>query len=154
VVFLAFTACQTQAKEISKDEKEIRAIVAESTQGYIERNLDKIMVQYNNKELMFFDLMPPMRDCCGAKRARQKLEDFFAGTEGPVVSDFRNMEVTADRNLAYTTADYHFEFTGKDGKKYVTDARITDVWKKINGKWSVVHEHCSVPAKVAPWMKD
>ena len=71
-----------------------------------------------------------------------------------VVSEFRNLQVTADRHLAYTTADYHFAFTGKDGKKYVIDARITDVWKRFKNGWSVAHEHCSLPAKVTDWMKD
>jgi uncharacterized protein (TIGR02246 family) len=153
VAFLALMGAP-HAKELSKEELAIKAVIDESSQGWLERDLDKIMVMYNNSELMFFDLMPPLKDCCGAERGRKKLEEFFAGTVGPVTSDFRELEIHADHDMAYTTALYYFAFTSKAGKKHEINARITDVWRRIDGKWTVVHEHCSVPAKVAEWMAD
>ncbi len=36
-------------------------------------------------------------------------------------------------------------FTDKQGKKLDLTVRVTDVYKKAQGRWSIVHEHVSVP---------
>lgn len=38
---------------------------------------------------------------------------------------------------------------GKDGSLIDQTARVTDVYKKIGGKWRIVHEHVSVPSETA-----
>jgi ketosteroid isomerase-like protein len=34
---------------------------------------------------------------------------------------------------------------GKKTQKFDATVRVTDVYKKINGEWKIVHEHVSVP---------
>ena len=49
-----------------------------------------------------------------------------------------------------------FRTTGqdKDGKPLDLTVRVTDVYKKINGKWLVVHEHVSWPVDLATGQAD
>jgi ketosteroid isomerase-like protein len=35
--------------------------------------------------------------------------------------------------------------TAKDGSKFNLTARVTDCYRKINGKWLITQEHVSVP---------
>lgn len=50
-----------------------------------------------------------------------------------------------DGNLAVAHRIQHLVVTDKDGKKTDLTARVTDGYRKINGKWLIVLEHVSVP---------
>jgi ketosteroid isomerase-like protein len=43
---------------------------------------------------------------------------------------------------------------GKDGNPIDMTLRLTDVLRKIKGKWLIVHEHVSVPVDVATGKAD
>jgi ketosteroid isomerase-like protein len=42
----------------------------------------------------------------------------------------------------------------KDGKSFHFRERSTDLWKKVDGKWRVMHEHNSVPVDVITGVAD
>ena len=48
-------------------------------------------------------------------------------------------------NLGYGHGILRTTGPDKDGKPLDLTVRVTDVYKKINGKWLVVHEHVSWP---------
>jgi len=56
-----------------------------------------------------------------------------------------DLDVVADRNLAYSHSIQHVAGTDKQGKKLDLTVRVTDVYKKARGRWLIVHEHVSVP---------
>jgi len=77
----------SSAQAPSKDELTIRAMLAKSSHGYTVRNIDEVLSIYQNDQLLVFDVVAPLQDCCGVKRGREKTVSFFAGTVGPVVSE-------------------------------------------------------------------
>ncbi|NYJ73179.1 YybH family protein [Allobranchiibius huperziae] len=52
-------------------------------------------------------------------------------------------------DIALSLADSHVEVPQPDGSLQVADARVTDVWQRVNGRWLAVHEHASVPIDMA-----
>ena len=56
-----------------------------------------------------------------------------------------DLDVVADRNLAYSHSIQHVAGTDKQGKKLDLTVRVTDVYKKAHGRWQIIHEHVSVP---------
>jgi len=56
-----------------------------------------------------------------------------------------DLDITTDDNLAYSHSIQRVAGTDKQGKKLDLTVRVTDVYKKINSNWLVIHEHVSVP---------
>ncbi|HEV7785554.1 MAG TPA: nuclear transport factor 2 family protein, partial [Thermoanaerobaculia bacterium] len=56
--------------------------------------------------------------------------------------------------LGYARGIDRWVITGKDGKPLEVVFRFTDVLKKIDGKWLIVHEHLSVPVDPATGQAD
>ena len=66
-------------------------------------------------------------------------------SRGPITVELSDLDVAADRNLAYSHSIQHVAGTDKQGKKLDLTVRVTDVYKKARGRWFIVHEHVSVP---------
>jgi len=49
------------------------------------------------------------------------------------------------RMLAYSHCIQPLIVTAKDGSKFSITLRVSDCYRKINGKWLITMEHVSVP---------
>jgi ketosteroid isomerase-like protein len=56
-----------------------------------------------------------------------------------------DLAIAADRNLAYSHLIQRVSSTDKNGKPIDLTARLTRVYRKINGRWLIEHEHVSGP---------
>jgi uncharacterized protein (TIGR02246 family) len=109
------------------------------------KDLDAIMKVYVPDEtLLVFDVVPP-RQYVGAAAYRTDWQEFLESFNGPIAYDLSDLDITADANLAYGHSIQHVVGTDKQGNKLDLTVRVTDVYKKINGDWLVIHEHLSVP---------
>jgi ketosteroid isomerase-like protein len=96
-----------------------------------------------------FDVVPP-RQYVGAKAYRKDWKDFFASFPGPVETfEISDLGIMTDGNLGFSHSIQRAVFTDKNGKKVDMSFRLTDVYRKINGKWLIIHEHVSVPVDLA-----
>ena len=68
---------------------------------------------------------------------------------GPLKFDISDLSVTTDGKLAYSHSIQHVKWTGTDGSPMEMTVRVTDVYRKIDGKWLIVQEHVSVPMDYA-----
>jgi ketosteroid isomerase-like protein len=59
-----------------------------------------------------------------------------------------------DGNLAYRHGFYRTSGAGTDRKPLDLTLRVTDAYKRINGKWLVIHEHISWPVDLATGTAD
>jgi ketosteroid isomerase-like protein len=48
-------------------------------------------------------------------------------------------------DLAFSRSLAHFAGTTKEGRRVDSHVRSTLGFRKINGRWKIVHEHLSVP---------
>src|SRR4029077_17219631 len=76
---------------------------------------------------------------------RKDWQTFFDSFEGPLTVELTDLDVAADRNLAYSHSIQHVAGTDKQGKKCDLTVRAPDVYKKVRGRWLIVHEHVCVP---------
>lgn len=65
---------------------------------------------------------------------------------GPVTCEVAEVEtnVLAD-DIAWTAAIMHVTASMKDGSELDVTYRATDLWRRIEGRWAVIHEHASMP---------
>jgi uncharacterized protein (TIGR02246 family) len=109
------------------------------------KDVDAIMKAYApDQTLVVFDVVPP-RQYVGAAAYRKDWQTFLDSFEGPITVELTDLDVAADRNLAYSHSIQRVAGTDKQGKKLDLTVRVTDVYKKSRGRWLVIHEHVSVP---------
>lgn len=94
--------------------------------------------------LVVFDVIPP-RQYVGAPAYRKDWQTFLGNLEGPVTVELTDLDIGADRNLAYSHSIQRVAGTDKQGKKLDLTLRVTDVYQKVRGRWYIIHEHVSVP---------
>src|ERR1700722_16093442 len=146
VLALCALAFHAQAKE--SDEAEIKALEANLAASAQAKDVDAIMKNYVPDEtLIVFDVIPP-RQYVGADSFKKDWQGFLGGFNGPVTFENSDLQVFADGKLAYAHYIQHVSGTGKDGKPIDNTVRMTDVLRKIRGKWLIVHEHASVPVDI------
>jgi len=124
---------------------DIRALENRFVAAFKAKDPDAIMKVYApDQTLVVLDVVPP-RQYVGAAAYRKDWQTFFDSFDGPLTVELTDLDVAADRNLAYSHSIQHVAGTDKQGKKLDLTVRVTDVYKKAHGRWLIVHEHVSVP---------
>jgi uncharacterized protein (TIGR02246 family) len=124
---------------------DIRSLEDRFVAAFKAKNVDAIMKAYApGQTLVVFDVVPP-RQYVGAAAYRKDWQAFFDTFDGPITVELTDLDVAADRNLAYSHSIQHVAGTDKHGKKLDLTVRVTDVYKKAHGQWEIIHEHVSVP---------
>jgi uncharacterized protein (TIGR02246 family) len=127
------------------DRADIRALEERFVAAFRAKDADAIMKVYApDQTLIVFDVVPP-RQYVGAAAYRKDWQTFLGSFDGPITMELTDLDVVADRNLAYSHSIQHVAGTDKQGKKLDLTVRVTDVYKKAHGRWQIIHEHVSVP---------
>ena len=135
-------------------EKEIATFARELVSAYRAGDIEKIMSAYvKDDNLVVFDVTPPIQ-FKGNNALYKAYADFYGAFPPPVRIDVEDFHVTVEGNIAYSYEFDTWSATGTDGKKISFKARETYIYKKIDGKWLIVHEHCSVPVDVVTGQAD
>jgi ketosteroid isomerase-like protein len=132
----------------AQDEADLRTLEDRFMTAFRAKDVNAIM-QFcvPDDSLVVFDVHPP-RQYNGAAAYRKDWEEFFNRFDGPLQVDVSEMDATAGEDVAYVYHIDHVIGTVKDGKKRDFTVRITDCFKKINGKWLIAHTHVSVPVDI------
>jgi len=137
-----------------KDEAAIRALESRFAAAFNAKDLDAIMKVYvPDESLLVFDVVPP-RQYAGAKAYRKDWQDLLAMFPGPLNFEISDLHVFAAGRLGYGYSIQHLSGAGANGQPVDLTVRVTDVYRKIKGRWLVVHEHVSVPVDLATGKPD
>ena len=118
------------------------------------KDINGIMAYYTpDDSLLVFDALIP-RQYVGAAAFRKDWEGFLATYPGALHAEVSDWKSETDGNLAYGRGIFKTSGPDKDGKPLDLTFRVTDVFKKINGKWLVIHEHVSWPVDLATGKAD
>lgn len=129
----------------ANDERSIRALNQRFGAAVRARDINKIMSVYiADQSLFVFDVVPP-RQYVGAKAYRKDFEEFLGLFPGPIKFEASDLSITAAGTLGYSHRIDTWDVTDKNGKPVKLVFRVTDVYRKINGRWLIVHEHVSWP---------
>jgi len=135
----------TSSSSSADDLNAINANVQHFLAAANNKDLNGIMAYYGPDEnVVMFDSVPP-RQYVGATAIRKDWEQFLATYPTTMHFDLVDWKVEADSNLAYGHGFVRVTGPAKDGTQQDMTVRITDVYKKVDGKWVTIHEHVSWP---------
>src|SRR4051812_19758443 len=129
----------------SSDEQQIRQIFDDWKRAFETGDIDGIMKMYaHGDELVSYDVVPPLQ-YNGYDAYKKDYQEFLAMFDGHAKVEILDVSVLADKKLAYAHGTERMSGTLKGGEKFEATVRWTEVFRKIDGRWKVVHEHISAP---------
>jgi ketosteroid isomerase-like protein len=81
----------------------------------------------------------------GADAFRKVWEEVFLVYQGPIYYEIHDLDITMGDEVAFTHSLNRISGTMNNGQKTDLWLRWTACFRKINGKWLIVHHHNSVP---------
>jgi ketosteroid isomerase-like protein len=127
------------------DKAEIAALEHHLISSINAKDLDGVMLVYVPDDSLFvFDVIPP-RQYVGASAYREDWKGVLASFNGPIIAEVSDLRITSSNNLGFAHSIQHITGTDRSGKNIDWTFRVTDCYRKIKGKWLIVHEHYSVP---------
>ena len=126
------------------DEGAIRDLVENWARAVRTKNLDGILANHS-PDMLMFDVPPPIQSK-GIEAYRKTWDLFFSWSQDSGVFDTSEMNITAGNDVAFVTALMRCAGTEANGDKTELEFRLTIGLRKIDGQWTVTHEHHSIPA--------
>jgi uncharacterized protein (TIGR02246 family) len=132
-----------EGDSLSSDEKAIRTLVEAWAAAVRRRDIEGIL-QHHASDFVMFDVPPPF-ELRGLDAYRTSWDLFFSWSSDPVLYEIKTLSIAAGTDVAFAVATMNCAEPGPDGPKALA-FRLTIGFRKINGAWTITHEHHSVPA--------
>jgi uncharacterized protein (TIGR02246 family) len=133
----------TNGSNTAIDEVLIRTLMDGWVKGVRDKDVDAVMAHYAS-DVVLFDLVPPLQ-YVGRDAYRKNWEEWFATWRGQIGYEMQNPSITAGDEVAFGHSLNRISGTRTSGEKTDVWVRVTACYRKINGKWLILHEHVSVP---------
>jgi len=136
---------KTMASEKDKaiDEAQIRQLIDNWAKAIRAKDTEALMSHYT-PDILVFDLAPPLQHA-GTDAYRRNIEEWFPTFRGPVGYEIRDLSISTSDDVAFSHSLNRIRGTRTDGEETDVWVRATVGFRKVDGKWRVVHEHVSVP---------
>jgi ketosteroid isomerase-like protein len=115
--------------------------VIEDWAGAVRRRDIEGVLRHHAPDMVMYDVPPPFQSV-GIDAYHGAWDTFFAWSREPVAFDILQMQVAAGEDVAFAFAAMRCA-GGKEGE---LDFRLTVGLRRIEGQWTIVHEHHSLPA--------
>ena len=125
------------------DEAEIQRLLDDGIRSLRDKNIEGVM-SLCAPEVVSFDIVPPLR-LVGADAYRKRWEETFSSFQGPIGYEIHDLSITVGDDVAFTHSLNRISGTMNTGQKTDLWLRWTACFRKINGKWLIVHHQNSVP---------
>jgi uncharacterized protein (TIGR02246 family) len=133
-----------QQQNSSEDEAAVRAVVETWLTAIRRRDIEGIL-QNHSPDIVMFDVPPPFQSR-GLDAYRTTWGLFYSCASDPVLFEPTEMSITAGADVAFVVAAMRCAGSKTNEKPEVLDFRLTMGLRKIDGSWTIMHEHHSVPA--------
>ena len=143
VILSAAALVPFAAMAAQQDDAQIRGLEARFAKAVAAKDLDAVMKVYS-PDVFVFDVIPP-RQYVGAAAYREDWKGVFAGFTGPIKMEITDLVVSTDGMVGYGHSIQRASGVDAKGKPVDLTVRVTDVYRKQAGAWSIVQEHVSVP---------
>jgi uncharacterized protein (TIGR02246 family) len=127
----------------NNDEAAIQGLLDDRIRSLHDKNIEGIMSLYA-QEVVSFDIVPPLQ-YIGADAFRKVWEEIFFIFQGPINYEIHDLSITVGDDVAFTHSLNRMSGTLNTGQKTDRWVRWTACFRKINGKWLIVHHQVSVP---------
>lgn len=126
------------------DEDAIRALIDAQVEAFRRKDA-AVAVALLADDVVAFELIPPLVLPAESARSEQAMAGWFAGWEGPVGIEIRNLVIHVGGDVAFSHSLNRLWGTRLGGG-------ITDIWmrstlgfRRAADGWRIVHGHTSVP---------
>lgn len=136
----------TNASEAVDDASQLRSLIEAWAEAVRAKDIDAVMRHYA-PDVVVFDVMPPLF-VKGAEAYRRNWQSWFDALDGQADFHFVELHLEVSGDLAYCFSVNRLRARYRDGAKHDAQTRATVCFRKIDGRWLVVHEHASVPMPV------
>jgi ketosteroid isomerase-like protein len=127
----------------SAEESAIRDVVESWAAAVRRRDFEGILKNHSS-DIVMFDVPPPFQST-GIEAYKETWDLFFSCSGDPVIFDFNTMDIFAGSDAAFVVATMRCTEPRPDGREAL-NFRLSIGLIKIDGHWTIVHEHHSVPA--------
>jgi ketosteroid isomerase-like protein len=127
------------------DETAIRVLIEEWAAAVRRMDMEGIL-RDRAQDIIMFDVPPPL-ESRGLDAYRATWDVFFRWSRRPIAFDIKRLEIHAGAEVAFAVALMRCSGTETDGRAIDLDFRLTVGLEKTGGRWTVVHEHHSIPAE-------
>ncbi|MWV51432.1 SgcJ/EcaC family oxidoreductase (plasmid) [Rathayibacter sp. VKM Ac-2803] len=122
---------------------ELRTLIDERVQAIASRDA-QYLADAQDPEILAFNVLPPLR-LRGSDQVAEQTRAWFDGyADGPGY-EVHDLRIDVDGSVGATAFLYHVTGTLLSGDEVSMWVRATLVWKKIDGRWRIVHDHESIP---------
>jgi len=126
------------------DETAIRTVIQGRTTAMRTGDATTICASYAPGAVVF-SLAPPLVQPPDGTRDIAKLQAWFAEKGGGVWSEFRDLHITVDGDLALCTSLHSMGAPPDSPQPFTMWYRSTLGLRRDEGEWLIVHEHTSTP---------
>jgi uncharacterized protein (TIGR02246 family) len=133
-----------ERQKSAEDDATIRNVIESWTAAVRRRDFAGIL-QNHSSDIVMFDVPPPFQTR-GIEAYKKTWDSFFSWSNDPISFDVTEMSITAGRDVAFVVATMRCAGPGPNGEHEALDFRLTVGLRKIDGQWTITHEHHSVPA--------
>ncbi len=123
--------------------KEIENLLNENIKHVYNRDKEALLSSFAD-DVTMFELMEPLQ-FNGKKSVDTRLTAWFASYKSKITQEIKNLKITAGKDVAISNCLMRTHGTGIDGENRDMWYRFTSGFKKVNGKWTIIHEHISEP---------
>jgi uncharacterized protein (TIGR02246 family) len=142
------------SSRVSDDEAAIRALEASFAAALNAGDIDAMMNHYvPDNSLIVFDVVPP-RQHVGPDEYRRAWSGYFAHFKGTPTFTITALAITVDGNVGFSHSIQRSVGTDTQGRPVDRTVRVSDGYRKIDGKWLIAFEHISVPVDLATGKAD
>ncbi len=131
---------QTNAADVAA----IRNVIESWTAAVRRKDVEEILSNHSS-DIVMFDVPPPFQSR-GIEAYRKTWDTFFSWSADPIPFDITGMSITAGADVAFVVATMRCAEPGINGEQKPLDFRLTIGLRKIDGQWTITHEHHSIPA--------
>ncbi len=145
---LAFLGTPAGARPASNDDvSQLRALESTFATAMNNKDLDAVMSVYSPGDALFvFDVVGPPSVHSGWGQYREAFKHMFAAIDGPLHLTMSDLDVTASGDVGYSRSLQRVSgVRANGGKLFDYTVRVTDVYRKVGGKWLIAQEHLSLP---------
>ncbi|QDU78607.1 hypothetical protein Pla110_03110 [Polystyrenella longa] len=125
------------------DENMIREMIDKWSRALEAKDLDGLTADYV-QDAILFDAIPPYKTV-GVENIRNVWANCLPHFPESFRSEHRDLEIHVEGNTAFMYGLHHFIPDDPQHPCGMTWMRITVAYRKIEGKWKVIHEHASIP---------
>ncbi len=133
----------TSENSNANDEAEIRELIENWAKATREGNNDAVLSNHAS-DVLIFDVLSPLQ-YEGAEEYRKSWDEWQPSNEGESLFEIHDLNITAGETVAFCHSLIQCGGTSPNGKKTEDWVRATFCLRKTDGKWTVTHQHISMP---------